>query len=63
MATLEEAVKLMASHQLGKDLKDEELSSVVTFLSALTGDLPPDELTNEPSLPVSTAKTPKADPN
>ncbi len=63
VATLEEAVKLMASHQLGKDLKDEEVSSVVTFLSALTGDLPPDELTNEPTLPVSTAKTPKADPN
>ncbi len=35
--TLDEAVRLMAAHQLGKDLKDKEVQSIVTFLQALTG--------------------------
>ncbi|MFK7741419.1 MAG: cytochrome-c peroxidase [Planctomycetota bacterium] len=39
-ATLEEAVKHMAKVQLAKDLKDEEVASIVTFLKALTGPLP-----------------------
>lgn len=38
--TLEEAVKLMGSHQLGKDLSDEDVSEIVIFLRALTGPLP-----------------------
>ncbi|MCB9666455.1 MAG: c-type cytochrome [Alphaproteobacteria bacterium] len=37
VATLEEAVKLMARHQLGKLLTDEEAASITTFLGALTG--------------------------
>lgn len=39
VATLEEAVKLMASHQLGKELTDSEVSEIVAFLNALTGEL------------------------
>ncbi len=57
--TLEEAVKLMATHQLGKDLSDADVESIVTFLKSLTGELPKIE---KPELPKSTAKTPKADP-
>jgi cytochrome c peroxidase len=41
-ATLPEAVKMMGRYQLGLDLSDEEVSSIVTWLGALTGDLPRD---------------------
>lgn len=34
---IEEAIRLMAAHQLGKDLKDQEVASIATFLRALTG--------------------------
>jgi cytochrome c peroxidase len=57
--TLEEAVKLMATHQLGKDLSTAEVDSIVVFLKSLTGELPK---IDAPELPKSTAKTPKADP-
>ncbi|MFO1054879.1 MAG: cytochrome c peroxidase [Planctomycetota bacterium] len=40
VATLEQAVKLMAHHQLGKELSDADVKSIVTFLGALTGDMP-----------------------
>jgi cytochrome c peroxidase len=40
VATLEEAVKTMAVRQLDKELKDEEVAKIVTFLKALTGPLP-----------------------
>ena len=39
-ATLEETVALMGKHQLGKDLTDAQVNSIVTFLKALTGELP-----------------------
>ena len=61
-ATLEEAVKMMAAHQLGKDLSDQEIASIVTFLNALTGDLPAATLIGKPELPASTDSTPKPDP-
>ena len=57
--TLEEAVKLMATHQLGKELSTEDVASIVRFLKSLTGELPK---VDKPELPKSTAKTPKADP-
>lgn len=59
--TLEEAVRLMAHHQLGKDLKEEEVASIVTFLKTLTGKIP-EEYIAKPELPPSTDKTPKPDP-
>lgn len=40
IATLEEAVKNMAAIQLGKDLSQEDVDSIVAFLKALTGKLP-----------------------
>ncbi len=36
VATLDEAVRKMAWHQLGKELTDEQVKSVVTFLKTLT---------------------------
>lgn len=38
--TLEEAIKLMAKHQLGRELGDTEISEISDFLHALTGEVP-----------------------
>lgn len=54
-------VKMMAEHQLGKILTDEQVQSIVTFLKALKGDLPMDYI-KKPELPASGPDTPKADP-
>lgn len=59
-ARLEEVVRKMAWHQLGVELHDDQVVSLVAFLRALTGD--PVEVT-APDLPKSTATTPKADPS
>ena len=48
--TLEKAVGMMAKHQLGVLLKDNEIASIVTFLKALTGTIPA-EYIKEPKLP------------
>jgi cytochrome c peroxidase len=60
--TLEEAVKLMAIHQNGKTLSDADVKAIVTFLKALTAEIPA-ELTKAPTLPKSTDKTPKPEAN
>lgn len=60
--TLEQAVRMMAEHQLGKTLSDAQATSIVTWLGALTGQIPTDYV-KQPELPPSTATTPKADPN
>lgn len=60
--TLEDAVAKMAEHQLGKTLSEAEVGSIVTFLNALTGELPTDYI-QPPELPASTDSTPKPDPN
>ena len=62
VASLEEAVKMMAEHQLGKTLTDEQVKSIVTFLNVLTGTIP-EEYVKEPKLPASTDATPKPDPS
>lgn len=36
--TLEDAVKTMGYYQLGHDLSEEEVSSIVAFLNTLTGE-------------------------
>ena len=56
---LDEMVKRMAEHQLGKQLSDEETGSIVSFLKSLTGDLPADYI-KAPKLPESGPETPKA---
>jgi cytochrome c peroxidase len=60
-AKLDDAVRLMARHQLGKELADEEVKGLVAFLATLTAP-PPAELVAPPTLPKSTPKTPKPDP-
>jgi cytochrome c peroxidase len=40
-ATLEETVQVMGKYQLGKDLTDAQINSIVTFLKSLTGTPPP----------------------
>jgi cytochrome c peroxidase len=49
-ATLEEAVRLMARHQLGIDLQDDEVRYLEAWLGSLTGDLPTDYIA-KPTLP------------
>lgn len=40
VATLNEAVQLMAKHQLGRNLTEVQTGSIVTFLKTLTGTVP-----------------------
>lgn len=47
VADLSEAVRIMGKTQLNKDLTDEEVSSIVTFLNSLTGTVPPELATLE----------------
>ncbi len=62
VATIEEMVTVMARHQLGKELSDDDVGAIVTFLGSLTGELDPD-YTRKPELPESGPKTPKPDPS
>ena len=48
--TLNEAVRMMGKHQLGLELAESEVSSIVTWLGALTGELPTAYIA-EPTLP------------
>ncbi len=61
VATLDQAVRLMAEHQLGKDLTDAQVKSITTFLGSLTGVLPLGYI-REPKLPPSGPDTPKPAP-
>ena len=54
--SLEEAVALMGTSQLGTELNDEEVTAITAFLHTLTGEQP--EVTY-PILPASTADTPR----
>ncbi len=58
VATLDQAVKEMADYELGKQLSQGDVQSIVTFLKSLTGEIPA-EYIKEPVLPKSTARTPK----
>lgn len=58
VASLEELIKLMSRHQVGRELTDAQAKSIVTFLGALAGDMPK-ALVAVPSLPPSGPKTPK----
>jgi cytochrome c peroxidase len=54
--SLEEAVKIMGETQLGMELKDKEITSIVTFLKSLDGEMP---TITYPKLPSVTATTPQ----
>jgi cytochrome c peroxidase len=62
VASLDEAVRMMARYQLGKKLSDADVESIVTFLGALSAP-PAAALTVPPKLPESTKTTPKPDPS
>jgi cytochrome c peroxidase len=61
ITALDDAVRKMAHHQLGKDLTDEEVAKIVGFLDTLTGELPTDYIA-APTLPESGPETPGPDP-
>ena len=52
VASLSEAVEMMAYHQLGKKLSDKELLAIVTWLESLSGEIPA-EYASQPELPPS----------
>lgn len=57
IATLDEAIKLMADHQLGKELGDEPVAQIKAFLESLTGEIPADYI-KKPELPGNGPDTP-----
>jgi cytochrome c peroxidase len=59
--TVEEAVRLMALHQLGKELDGATIDSIVAFLRALTAE-PDPGLVAQPMLPGAGPDTPTPDP-
>jgi cytochrome c peroxidase len=56
--TLDAAVAQMAEFQLGKKLPGSDVTSIVAFLNAMTGDIPAAYI-QKPELPKSTPATPK----
>ena len=62
IATLDEAIRLMAAHQLGVDLTDEQAAQIETFLVTLTGVIDP-EFIAAPEPLESGPDTPAPDPS
>jgi cytochrome c peroxidase len=56
--TLAEMVQIMGKHQLGQELNDDTVDSIVIFLKSLTGEIP-EEYIAQPTLPESGVDTPK----
>jgi cytochrome c peroxidase len=61
VASLEQAIRMMGEHQLGKQLTGEQVRVIAAWLGALSGDLP-QALVAEPALPPSSPSTPAPDP-
>jgi len=55
VATLDEAVRVMAATQLGRDLKPDEVSDIVAFLNSLTGEFPQQTMPRLPVMPEKSA--------
>jgi cytochrome c peroxidase len=62
IATLDEAIRVMADHQLGKTLTDDQVASIKLFLESLTGRVD-QAYTKMPTLPESGPDTPAPDPS
>jgi cytochrome c peroxidase len=58
VAGLDEAVRLMARHQLGQELAADDTRAILAWLKTLTGEIPRKYI-REPRLPKSTPQTPK----
>jgi cytochrome c peroxidase len=59
---LDEAVRRMATHQLGEELEPADLTLVLAFLDSLTGTIPTDYVA-KPELPETTGATPAPIPD
>lgn len=59
---LDEAIRLMARHQLGKELSNADVASIRAFLGTLTAELDVDVMA-VPTLPESGPNTPAPDPS
>jgi cytochrome c peroxidase len=57
VATLDDAVRVMARVQLGRQLPDEDVRQIVAFLGTLTGDVPK-QFVQAPQLPVAAFQRP-----
>jgi cytochrome c peroxidase len=53
--TLDEAIRVMAKTQLGRDLEPGEVGDLAAFLSSLTGDFPQQSMPRLPSMPQKSA--------
>lgn len=62
ITSLDDAIRLMARHQLGRTLDDAQVASIRAFLSSLTADLDP-AVVAPPQLPESGPDTPAPDPS
>jgi cytochrome c peroxidase len=51
VATLDEAIRVMAKTQLNKELKDEEVKDIQAFLESLTGKFPEQKMPRLPGTP------------
>jgi len=60
--TLTEAVRLMADHQLGISVSNEQVISIIAFLNSLTGSIDPGYIAM-PYLPKSSKTTPAPEPS
>jgi len=54
---LDAGVRMMAHHQLGRELREEQIASILTFLNALTGDVPPAYVVPPPAFPSAAGGT------
>lgn len=51
VASLDEAVRVMAKTQLDKDLPDDDVKAIVAFLGSLTGEFPKVDMPRLPATP------------
>ncbi len=58
ISTLDEMVRIMARYQLGKAVTDAQVTDIVAFLNALTGDIPTTYIA-QPQLPDNGPNTPR----
>jgi len=61
VATLEEAVRLMVEYEMGIPVDESQISSILAFLTSLTGEVDVAYIAR-PELPESSATTPAPDP-
>lgn len=62
IANLDDAIRIMGEHQLGRTLSKAEITSIRAFLRSLTGKIDP-LYTAKPTLPESGPDTPAPDPS